>query len=144
MLKLTFIAILLVCATVTIHALGTGLWLHLWVNYRSSLGKANNLLKVLVFTSVFFLLLHLIEIMLWAIAYRQLATSDELKSLGEAFYFSIVTFTTLGYGDITLSEQWRILSGVEAINGILLIGWTTALLFAVIQKGIKNTFSEKI
>ena len=52
-----------------------------------------------------------------------------------AVYFSIVTFTTLGYGDITLPyEEWRILSGVEALNGILLFGWTTAFLFAVVQR----------
>ena len=143
MLKLTFIGILLVCATVTIHALGTGIWLQLLVKNSSHLGKAYALLKVLVFTSVLFLILHLIEIMLWAITYRQLVAAGELKSFGEAFYFSIVTFTTLGYGDITLSEQWRILSGVEAVNGILLVGWTTALLFAVIQYAIKKTLSKK-
>jgi len=143
MLKLTFIGFLLVCATVTIHALGTALWLRLLVKNSAHLGKAYHLLKVLVFTSALFLLMHFIEIMLWAITYRQLVAVDELKSFGEAFYFSIVTFTTLGYGDITLSEQWRILSGVEAVNGILLVGWTTALLFAVIQYAIKKAFSEK-
>ncbi len=143
MLKLTFIGILLVCATVTVHALGTGLWLQLLIKNSARLGRARNLLKVLIFTSVLFLMLHLIEIMLWAITYRQLVAPDELRSLQDAFYFSIVTFTTLGYGDITLGEQWRILSGVEAVNGILLIGWTTALLFAVIQNAIKKTIGEK-
>jgi len=143
MLKLTFIGFLLVCVTVIVHAFGTALWLQLLVKYSTNLGKAYHLLKVLVVTSALFLLLHFIEIMLWAITYRQLVAADELKSFGEAFYFSIVTFTTLGYGDITLSDQWRILSGVEAVNGILLVGWTTALLFAVIQKAIKNAFAEK-
>jgi hypothetical protein len=45
-----------------------------------------------------------------------------------------VTFTTLGYGDITLNSEWRVLSGFEAINGILLVGWTTAFLYAVIRR----------
>jgi len=48
----------------------------------------------------------------------------------------------LGYGDITLSKPVRILSGVEAINGILLIGWTTALLFAVVQSAIKQAVGD--
>jgi voltage-gated potassium channel len=143
MVKLTFIGILLVCATVTIHALGTIFWLQILEKTSKHLGKTYALLKALVFTSVFFLILHLIEIMLWAITYRQLVAAGELKSFGEAFYFSIVTFTTLGYGDITLSEQWRILSGVEAVNGILLVGWTTALLFAVIQYAIKQALSKR-
>jgi len=143
MLKLTLIGFLLVCVTVTVHAFGTAVWSQLLVRNSTYLGKAYHLLKVLVVTSALFLLLHLIEIMLWAITYRQMVAPIELKSFEEAFYFSIVTFTTLGYGDITLSEQWRILSGVEAVNGILLVGWTTALLFAVIQYAIKKTFSER-
>ncbi len=143
MLKLTLVGILLVCATVTVHALGTGLWLRVLLSNRARFENGRQLLKVLIFTSVLFVLLHFIEIMLWAVTYRQLIGTDELKSFQEAFYFSIVTFTTLGYGDITLSEQWRILSGVEAVNGILLVGWTTALLFAVIQSAIKKTFAEK-
>ena len=51
-----------------------------------------------------------------------------------AIYFSFVTFTTLGYGDLTLSDGWRLLSGIEALNGILLDGWSTAVLFAVVQR----------
>ena len=49
-------------------------------------------------------------------------------------YVSLVTFTTLGYGDITLDLRWRWLSGIEAMNGILLFGWTTATLFWIVQK----------
>jgi voltage-gated potassium channel Kch len=43
-------------------------------------------------------------------------------------YFSIVTFTTLGYGDVLVAEQWRILAATEAANGIIMFGWTTALI----------------
>jgi hypothetical protein len=60
--------------------------------------------------------------------------SDELATFEQAAYFSFVTFTTLGYGDITLSESWRLLSGIEALNGILLVGWTTAMIFTVVQR----------
>jgi hypothetical protein len=60
---------------------------------------------------------------------------EEIGTFEEAVYFSVVTFTTLGYGDITLADhQWRLLSGAEALNGVLLVGWSTALLFAVVQR----------
>lgn len=72
--------------------------------------------------------------MVWAVAYMSLLPDGELATFEKALYFSFVTFTTLGYGDITLSEGWRLLSGIEALNGILLVGWTTALLFAVVQR----------
>ncbi len=78
--------------------------------------------------------LHTLEILLWAGVYRALVPVGELADLESAVYFSFVTFTTLGYGDITLSEGWRLLSGIQALNGILLVGWSTALMFAVVQK----------
>ena len=78
--------------------------------------------------------LHTVQIAIWAFAYRQLLPDDELPSFEAALYFSFVTFTTLGYGDITLTEGWRLLSGIQALNGILLVGWTTAYLFAVVQR----------
>jgi hypothetical protein len=50
----------------------------------------------------------------------------------------MVTFTTLGYGDISLTSEWRLLSGLEAINGIMLIGWSTAMMFSLIQNIYKK------
>jgi voltage-gated potassium channel Kch len=57
-----------------------------------------------------------------------------LSSLEEALYFSMVTFTTLGYGDVTLSDRWRLLASFEAANGTIMFGWTTALIMAVVHK----------
>jgi voltage-gated potassium channel Kch len=73
----------------------------------------------------------LIEVALWAATYLWL---DAIDGLEKAVYFSMVTFTTLGYGDIVLSERWRLLASFEAANGIILFGWTTALIFAVVQR----------
>jgi hypothetical protein len=56
-----------------------------------------------------------------------------IVSLSDALYFSISSYTTLGLGDIILSESCRILSGVEAANGFILFGWTTAFIFAVVN-----------
>lgn len=88
---------------------------------------------VLVNTAWVVFVLHSLEIVIWAVAYQALLPISELASFEEAVYFSFVTFTTLGYGDITLSEGWRLLSGIEALNGIILLGWSTAMIFSVVQ-----------
>ena len=73
-------------------------------------------------------------------AHLLILPGGQLKTFEEATYFSVVTFTTLGYGDMTLHDHdWRLLSGIEALNGILLVGWTTALLFLVVQRSWATT-----
>jgi voltage-gated potassium channel len=126
----------LIVLTIVVHAVGTNKWLRFLVGrYAGSDGqfKPSTRLTILIATALVLIGLHLVEILLWALTYIVVAPG-ELGSLEPALYFSAVTFTSLGYGDITLSSQWRILSGIEAINGILLIGWTTAFLFAVLQR----------
>ncbi len=71
----------------------------------------------------------------WALAYLLFLPGDHLATFDKATYFSVVTFTTLGYGDFTrLEHDWRLLSGIEALIGVVLIGWTTALLFLIVQR----------
>jgi hypothetical protein len=72
----------------------------------------------------------ILEVLLWAAAYMALG---EIQKLEPAFYFSMVTFTTLGYGDIVLDENWRLLASFQAATGIIMFGWTTAILIAVVQ-----------
>lgn len=134
MLLLTALA--LIVATVVIHGVGTTYWLK-YLMHRQATGDGEFSsalrLRIVLLTTIFLIGLHLLEILLWAGAYLAVA-ADELKTLEAATYFSAVTFTTLGYGDITLSTRWRLLSGFQAIDGIVLIGWSTAFLFAVIQR----------
>jgi voltage-gated potassium channel Kch len=73
----------------------------------------------------------LLEVGIWAAAYLAVGA---LSALEPAIYFSMVTFTTLGYGDVVLPEAWRLLASFEAANGILMFGWSTALLFAVVHR----------
>lgn len=73
----------------------------------------------------------LIETLIWAVCYFELKA---IKTFEDALYFSLVTFTTLGYGDITLSVDWQLLSSLQAANGILLFGWSTAIIVAIVQK----------
>lgn len=137
MVKFALIGAALVVITVIMHAFGTTAWLKvLGRRYTDSDGliRAGKTLHVLVGTVIVLLFLHTLEIIVWAYAYLAMLPVGELASFEEAVYFSFVTFTTLGYGDITLAENWRLLSGIEALNGIMLVGWSTAMLFAVVQR----------
>lgn len=93
---------------------------------RSLLGST---LKVAAFVLWLFLS-TILQVWAWAQLYL---TIDALGSFEEALYFSTVTFTTVGFGDITLGREWRLLSSFEAANGLLMFGWSTALIFAVVQ-----------
>lgn len=137
MVKFTLIGAVLVVITVIIHAVGTTAWVRMLKRrYADADGmiRPGKTPQVLIGTVLALLLLHTLEIIAWAYAYLMLLPSGELASFEEAVYFSFVTFTTLGYGDITLTENWRLLSGIEALNGIMLVGWTTAMLFTVVQR----------
>jgi hypothetical protein len=136
-LKLSLIGAVLVAITVVIHALGTTYLVRYLVGrFLDESGRwgSRNTLLALAQAAIVLVLLHALEIVVWAGVYRALVPVGELADLETAVYFSFVTFTTLGYGDITLSEGWRLLSGIQALNGILLVGWSTALMFAVVQK----------
>ena len=71
--------------------------------------------------------LHTIEVWLWAVAYLAMGL---FNGLDDALYFSTVTFSTVGYGDIVIPREWRLFASLEGINGFLLIGWSTAYLVA--------------
>jgi Ion channel len=76
-------------------------------------------------------LLHLAEISVWALFYFW---DDAITDLQSAFYFSAVTYTTTGYGDVVLPQNWRLVGGVEALTGILMCGWSTGFFFAVVSR----------
>ncbi|MFM7676188.1 MAG: potassium channel family protein [Synechococcus sp.] len=73
----------------------------------------------------------LLDILLWALLYRRLGMFGELET---SLYFSGVTFTTLGYGDLTLPACWRLLGVIQALNGVLMVGWSTAQLVYGVQR----------
>ena len=80
-------------------------------------------------------LLHLIEITTWALFY---ARTDAVADLQSALYFSAVTYTTTGYGDIVLPEEWRLIGAIEALTGILMCGWSTGFFFAVVTRSLRS------
>ena len=72
--------------------------------------------------------LHLLQILVWAFLY---AWRGAMPDFTTAAYFSAVTYTTTGYGDLVLPEEWRLVGGVEALTGILMCGLSTGMFFAV-------------
>lgn len=123
--------------TVAIHAVGSAKWLtHLETRraaWRGTPGKGI-LFKAIILTALVLLALHMLEVILWAVMYVALEQWTGLTNMSDAIYFSVITFTTVGYGDMTLNESARILSGMEGMIGITVFGLTTATLFAVIQR----------
>ena len=126
---------LLLVLTVLIHSWGTVTLVRFMHRWRWSLNFGKNTgVIVLSGIAVFLLMLHLLQVICWAAVYIWLTDSPFIKSTIDALYFSMVTYTTVGYGDIILTGEWRLLSGIQSMNGILLFGWSTALLFMVVQK----------
>jgi hypothetical protein len=79
-------------------------------------------------------LLHMIEIAAWAVVY---AWRDAMPDLQSALYFSAVTYTTTGYGDLVLPQAWRLAGAIEALTGILMCGWSTGFFFAIVSRMFK-------
>jgi voltage-gated potassium channel len=134
MILLLLFAFGLTCATVLIHALGT--WeaivylAGVWSQRKRNQGFLATELQIVRVVSVM-LLLHLVEAGVWAGFYR---ISGVLPELETAIYFSITSYTTVGYGDVVLLPPWRLLGPIEAAVGILMFGWSTAIIVAVVTR----------
>src|SRR5207244_2420277 len=100
----------------------------------TGLGFWKNVL-VMMFVTLITAGVHLAQIALWAGA---VLMCGEISTFEKAFYYSAQNYTALGYGDITLSERWRLLGPLESINGILLFGLSAAVMFAVMSHLIMN------
>jgi hypothetical protein len=86
---------------------------------------------VLIFTVCGVFLAIVAEILVWAIFFL---LTDNFTTMEAAAYYSTSCFTTLGFGDVVLDEDWRLLSSFEGANGMILFGWSTAFIFEVMEK----------
>jgi Ion channel len=87
----------------------------------------------------FALAAHLVEIAVWAVLFMG---CGEFQDFPTAYYHSAVNYTTLGYGDLVMSVSWRLLGPLEAANGMVMFGVTTALVFGVIQRLLQARFPD--
>lgn len=123
--------------TVELHAVTTTQIIYLLKKYgKNRRQKTNNQLRPLTLglTGVFLSAKHYLDIILWALAYWIFAGAEHFANFEDAVYFSSVTYTTLGYVEVSLSVYWKLLCGIQAMNGILLFGWSTAILFYLVQR----------
>ena len=89
------------------------------------------LIAVMISTVSVLMAAHLAEVMVWALAYEIVDAAPEGTDL---VYFAFVNYATLGYGDITPLQRWYLIGPMTAMNGVLLFGWSTAVIFSVLQK----------
>jgi hypothetical protein len=115
---------------VTIHASGLAGSLA-WLRRVGVAGQFRRTTALFILVAVWIVLLHLVEMLAWAALY---CWTGALPDLPTSFYFSAVTYTTTGYGDVVLPQAWRLDGGIEALTGILMCGWSTAFFFAVVSR----------
>jgi Ion channel len=121
----------LMALCVVIHASGVASALR-WLNHQpDSAPRFWPWTWLFVRVAGWIVLFHLLEITVWAVFY---VSQKALVDLQSAFYFSAVTYTTTGYGDLTLPKEWWLVGGVEALTGILMCGWSTGFFFAVVSR----------
>ena len=94
-----------------------------------------HLMGVMVATVLLLMLAHTIEIVVWSLSYALVGAAPSGSDL---LYFAFVNYTTLGYGDVTPVKAWQLLGPMAAMNGILMFGWSTAVLFEVLLKTIEH------
>lgn len=86
------------------------------------------------------MLLHLIQTSLWALFYY---TQDLFGDYQTSLYFSMVSFATIGYGDVLLPRRWRLLGAVEGFSGVILCGISTAFIFAVMNAMLQSRLQQR-
>ena len=126
------VGFLLMAVAVAIHLVG-GLGA-IWHLRRRAAGLARpsilQAMSLLVELFAALLLLHLMQVSLWALLYWWQIGWDP----NTALYFSTVTYATIGYGDVVPPPEWRLVAVTEGLTGVLMLGWSSAIVFAVVVR----------
>jgi len=129
-------------ASIFIHALALATIVN-FIRRERRLGRAGVRFSrdVVIVAGVTLLALaaHLIEIATWALVFK---LCGEFPNFAAAFYSSAENYTTLGYGDVVMSAAWRLLGPLEAADGMLMFGVTTAMIFAIIQRLVQSRLQD--
>ncbi|MEO1368870.1 MAG: potassium channel family protein [Acidobacteriota bacterium] len=136
--------IALTLLTVVCHILGLVHLGRLLVHLLPAEDVSPRSIHRVLFLSVAVLLmitLHFVEAGGWALVFCWVG---EFDSFSDALYFSVVTATSLGYGDITMAEPWRLLALFEAMTGLLLFGASTAAVFQLLVRTLPDPLESRI
>jgi Ion channel len=98
---------------------------------RHRLLPTSHMIAVMVVTVSVLMAAHASEVIVWALAYAIVGAAPAGVDL---VYFAFVNYTTLGYGDVIPAERWRLIGPITAMNGVLLFGWSTAVIFEVLRR----------
>lgn len=137
---LTGLPVILIC--LVLQALFIAWCMRAYLRFRPHTRASNAVLpEILVLSAVMLLLMlgNCLQMALWAGLFMLLGEFDNFVT---ALYFSGVTFATLGYGDLVLSPPWRLLSALEAANGILMFGVSTAVMTAAVSDVFKHNLAR--
>lgn len=130
------IACLLAVVTVAIHAVGFSALLRAMIRARALVRSGfRPVIGMMISLACWLLLIHVAEILFWGLFYWWQGC---LADAPTAFYFSAVTYTTLGDGALVLPRPWRMLAPMEAMTGILMCGLSTGLFFALVSRWHSN------
>lgn len=91
------------------------------------------LISTMIATVLVLMAAHALEVIVWASVYF---LADAAPAGAGLVYFAFVNYTTLGYGDIIPVERWQLLGPITAMNGVLLFGWSTAVIFEVLREAL--------
>jgi len=131
-----------VACTILIHALALN-GAVMFARHEKQAGRAGTNfwrdLGIVALAMSIALAAHLVEIALWAVLFK---ICGEFPDFATAYYHSAVNYTTLGYGDLIMTSSWKLLGPMEAADGMLMFGVSTAIIFAVIQKLIETRFVD--
>jgi hypothetical protein len=130
-----------VLCTILIHGLAVGATVNFF-RHEARLGRAGMRyfidLGIVMLVMLFAFVAHVIEMALWALLFM---ICGEFQEFGAALYHSAVNYSTLG-GDVIMSPSWKLLGPLEAADGALMFGVSTAMIFAVIQRLIQTRFAD--
>jgi voltage-gated potassium channel len=133
MLREFSIAFVILGICVVIHTAAIVNFAYWLIHYQDRIEKrASTSIEVLLLVSLFAVIiaLHLIETAIWALFYYW---HNLFPNFETALYFSLGTYSTIGYGDVVLDQKWRLLGGIEGISGVLLCGLSAAFIFAIVN-----------
>ena len=132
-----FLSTVMVLVTVTIHAIGLYTLSRLLrleelqERHEHIHPMSRHGITATLAVSLGLFVLHGIEIWLYAFLFLAIGSVEGLR---EAVYFSTITYGAIGYSDAAMAEQWRLVSAIEGINGLILIGWSTAFFVTLIAR----------